>query len=147
VDLAQRIDQLMPRVFELSEFLTQRIAVEDVGASFPRRVAYHPTCHSLRGLKLGDGPLRLLQKVRGLELVGLPGAEVCCGFGGTFAVKNRAVSEAMGADKVDAVIASGADVCTAVDTSCLMQIEGALRRRRAAVRTVHLAEILDASDG
>jgi L-lactate dehydrogenase complex protein LldE len=130
------------RVFELSEFLVGGLGVEDVGATFPHRVTYHPTCHSLRVTKVGDAPLQLLRAVRGLELVELPEAKECCGFGGTFAVKNADVSSAMLADKCDAVLATGAGVCTAVDGSCLMQIGGGLSRRRAGVRTMHLAEIL-----
>ena len=133
---------LASRVFEFSEFLVSHLGVEDVGASFPHRVTYHPTCHSLRVTKVGDAPLRLLRAVRGLELVELPEAAECCGFGGTFAVKNADTSSAMLADKCAAVVATGAEVCTAVDNSCLMQIGGGLARRSAAVRTMHLAEIL-----
>jgi L-lactate dehydrogenase complex protein LldE len=131
-----------PAVYELSELLVGRLGVEDVGATFPHRVAYHPTCHSLRVARVGDAPLRLLRAVRGLELVDLPDATECCGFGGTFAVKNADTSAAMVADKCDAILASGAEVCTAVDGSCLLQIGGALARRQAPVRTMHLAEIL-----
>ena len=133
---------LASRVFELSEFLVSHEGVEDVGAYFPHRVTYHPTCHSLRVTKVGDAPLRLLRAVRGLELVELPEAEECCGFGGTFAVKNAETSTAMLADKCQAVLSTGAEVCTAVDSSCLMQIGGGLARQRAGVRTLHLAEIL-----
>jgi L-lactate dehydrogenase complex protein LldE len=130
------------RVFELSEFLIAKLGVEDVGAYFPHRVTYHPTCHSLRVARVGDAPLRLLIAVRGLELVELPAADECCGFGGTFAVKNADTSAAMLADKCSAVLSTGAEVCTAVDGSCLMQIGGGLSRQRAGVRTMHLAEIL-----
>jgi L-lactate dehydrogenase complex protein LldE len=129
-------------VFELSELLVHRLGVEDVGAAFPRRVAYHPTCHSLRVTRVGDAPLRLLRNVRGLELAELPGAEECCGFGGTFAVKNAEVSSAMLADKVRAVLDTGAEVVCAADNSCLMHIGGALSRQRTGVRTAHLAEVL-----
>jgi L-lactate dehydrogenase complex protein LldE len=135
-------DALGPRVFELSEFLVRQLEVEDVGASFPHRVTYHPTCHSLRVTRVGDAPLRLLRAVRGLDLVPLPDASECCGFGGTFAVKNADTSTAMLADKCRAVLDTGAEVCTAVDPSCLMQIGGGLARQRAGVRTMHLAEIL-----
>jgi L-lactate dehydrogenase complex protein LldE len=131
-----------PPVYELSEFLTGPLGVEDVGAYYPHRVTYHPTCHSLRSLKVGDAPLRLLRAVRGIDLVELPEAAECCGFGGTFAVKNADTSVAMGNDKVDDVLASGADVLTAGDTSCLMHIGGLLSRRRSPVRVMHLAEIL-----
>jgi L-lactate dehydrogenase complex protein LldE len=131
-----------PPVLELSELLVDRIGVEDVGAVYPRRVAYHPTCHSLRGLRVGDRPLRLLRAVEGLELVEHAGAEECCGFGGTFAVKNAATSAAMLEDKCDALAASGAEVVCALDNSCLMQIGGGLSRRGQQLRTVHLAQIL-----
>jgi L-lactate dehydrogenase complex protein LldE len=131
-------------VYELSELLVHRLGVDDVGASFPGRVAYHPTCHSLRVTRVGDAPMRLLRNVRGLELAELPGAEECCGFGGTFAVKNADTSSAMLADKCASIEQAGADVCTAVDGSCLLQIGGGLSKRRSRVRTVHLAEILAA---
>jgi L-lactate dehydrogenase complex protein LldE len=134
--------EIAPRVFELSEFLVGQLGIEDVGASFPHRVTYHPTCHSLRLVRVGDAPTRLLRAVRGLELVDLPDATECCGFGGTFAVKNADTSAAMLADKCQAVLATDAEVITAVDGSCLMQIGGGLSRMQAGVRTMHLAEIL-----
>ena len=130
------------RIFELSDFLVRVLGVEDVGAVFPHVVTYHPTCHSQRVAKVGDAPLRLLRAVRGLELVDLPQAEECCGFGGTFAVKNADTSLAMLADKCDRTAATGAEFCAAVDPSCLLHIGGGLRRRGSAVRTIHLAEIL-----
>ncbi|HZO33632.1 MAG TPA: (Fe-S)-binding protein, partial [Gaiellaceae bacterium] len=129
-------------VYELSELLVRRLEVDDVGAAFPHRVAYHPTCHSLRVTRVGDAPLRLLRNVRGLELAELERADECCGFGGTFAIKNADTSSAMLADKCDAVEASGAAVCTALDGSCLLQIGGGLSRRGSSVRTLHVAEIL-----
>ena len=134
--------RIAPHVYELSEFLVRRLGVEDVGAYFPHRVTYHPTCHSLRVAKVDDAPLRLLRAVRGLDLVELPDAEECCGFGGTFSVKNADTSTAMVTDKCRAVLATEAEVCTAVDGSCLMQIGGSLSRLRSGVRTMHLAEIL-----
>ncbi len=143
--LAQAVAALAPRVHELSELLVDVLGVEDVGARFPHRVAYHPSCHGLRTLRLGERPLRLLRAVRDIELVELADARECCGFGGTFAIKNADTSIAMLDDKVAAVLASGADVCTGGDSSCLMHIGGALRRR-SAVRTVHLAEILAATE-
>ncbi|HEY6031165.1 MAG TPA: (Fe-S)-binding protein, partial [Gaiellaceae bacterium] len=133
---------VLERVFELSEFLVYRLVVDDVGASFPHRVTYHPTCHSLRVTRVGDAPLRLLRRVRGLELVELPRARECCGFGGTFSIKNADTSSAMVADKCEAVDATGAEFCTALDGSCLLQIGGALSRAGAAARPIHLAEIL-----
>ena len=138
--------ELASRVFELAEFLVKRLGLEDVGAYYPHRVTYHPTCHSLRVLRVGDAPLRLLRAVRGIDLVELGDAEECCGFGGTFAVKNPDVSAAMLTDKIAHVLSTEAEVCTAGDSSCLMHIGGGLARQRAGVRTVHLAEILASTD-
>ncbi|MEO7913132.1 MAG: (Fe-S)-binding protein [Roseiflexaceae bacterium] len=140
--LIEAVAALTPRVFELSEFLVKRLGVEDVGAYYPHRVTYHPTCHSLRILHVGDAPLRLLRAVRGIDLVELPNADQCCGFGGTFAVKNADTSLAMLSDKLRCILDTRAEVCAAADNSCLMQIGGALSRQRAGVRPVHLAEIL-----
>jgi L-lactate dehydrogenase complex protein LldE len=140
--LTAAVEELLPRVFEFSEFLTRRLGLEDVGAAYPHRVTYHASCHGLRNLELGDGPLRLLKAVRGIDLVPIAGLEQCCGFGGTFAVKNAEVSSAMLAEKTNAVLNTRAEVCTACDNSCLMHIQGALHRQRTGVRTVHLAEIL-----
>lgn len=142
VALARRAEAVAERTFELSEFLVDRLGVVDVGARFPHRVTYHPTCHSLRMLRVDDKPLRLLRAVAGIDLVELPAAEQCCGFGGTFALKNAAVSTAMLADKMRHVQATGAQVLTAGDSSCLMHIGGGLSRLQVGVRTVHLAEIL-----
>jgi L-lactate dehydrogenase complex protein LldE len=136
-----------PPVYELSELLVDVLGVEEVGAYYPHRVTYHPTCHSLRALRLGDRPLRLLRAVRGIELVELPDARECCGFGGTFAVKNADVSTAMLSDKVRGVLDTGAEAVCAVDSSCLMHIGGALRRGRTGVRPVHLAEVLASTEG
>ena len=140
--LEARVATVAPRVLELSEFLVDTLGITDVGASFPHAVAFHPTCHSTRLLGVGDRPRRLLEAVDGLRLVELQHAESCCGFGGTFAVKNADTSVAMGSDKVDDVIASGAEVLTAGDTSCLMHIGGLLSRRGSPIRVMHLAEIL-----
>lgn len=140
--LARHVGKLAPRVLELTEFLVKRMGVENVGASLDSRVTYHPTCHSLRSLHLGDAPLRLLGAVRGIDLVELPRADECCGFGGTFSIKNADTSNAILDDKIEAVLESGAQIVTAVDTSCLAQIGGALSRRRIDVQTRHIAEIL-----
>jgi L-lactate dehydrogenase complex protein LldE len=143
---AADVADLVPRVLELSEFLVDRLGVDDVGAYFPHRVTYHPTCHGLRGLGLGDRPLSLLRGVRGLDLVELPDAAECCGFGGTFAVKNHEVSAAMLADKLNCIAGTGAEVCTAGDNSCLMHIGGGLARIGSGTRALHLAEILAATE-
>ncbi|MDQ3870491.1 MAG: (Fe-S)-binding protein [Chloroflexota bacterium] len=142
--LADRVAEVAPRVYDLSEFLVDVLGVIDVGASFPHPVTFHPTCHSMRLLRIGDRPQRLLAAVRGISLLPLPGADECCGFGGTFAVKNAGTSLAMGVDKVNAIAASGAEVVAAADTSCLMHIGGLLSRSRSRVRAMHVAEILAA---
>jgi L-lactate dehydrogenase complex protein LldE len=138
---------LGPRTYELSEFLVDVLGVTDVGASFPHRVTYHPTCHSLRMLRVGDRPLSLLRNVRGLRLLPLARANECCGFGGTFAVKNADTSVATGADKARDVANTGAEVLVAGDSSCLMHIGGLLSRQRSGVRVMHLAEVLASTEG
>jgi L-lactate dehydrogenase complex protein LldE len=130
------------RTWELSQFLTGVAGVVDVGSSFVGTVTYHPTCHSLRLLRVGDAPQRLLDAVPGLELAELADAEECCGFGGTFAVTNADVSAAMLDEKLAAIETSGADNVCACDSSCLMHIGGGLRRRGSRVRPLHLAQIL-----
>jgi len=145
--LALRAEAIAARTYELSELLVDVLGVEDVGATYAHRVTYHPTCHSLRMLRVADKPLRLLQQVRGLDLVELPEADSCCGFGGTFALKNADTSTAMLTDKVRHVLSTAAEVCTAGDSSCLMHIGGGLSRLRTGTRTVHLAEILASTGG
>ncbi len=140
--LARGVGEVAARVHDVSGLLVNVLGVVDVGAYFPYRVTYHPSCHSLRMLQVGDAPARLLRAVGGLELVDLPGADGCCGFGGTFALKNAATSAAMCADKVAAVRGTGAQVLCSADNSCLMHIGGALTRQRAGIPTKHLAEIL-----
>jgi L-lactate dehydrogenase complex protein LldE len=143
--LAAAAEQIAARTYELSEFVVDVLGVTDVGAYFPHRVTYHPTCHSLRLLRVGDRPLRLLRAVRGIDLVELPAADQCCGFGGTFALKNADTSTAMLADKMRHIVSTGADVLAAGDSSCLMHIGGGLTRLRTGTRAVHLAEILAAT--
>ena len=140
--LAVRAEAVAAQTFELSQLLVDVLRVTDVGASYPHRVTYHPTCHSLRMLRVGDKPLRLLRHVRGMTLIELPAADQCCGFGGTFAIKNADTSTAMLADKMRHVLSTGAEALTAGDASCLMHIGGGLSRLRSGTRTVHLAEIL-----
>ncbi|MEU9859761.1 (Fe-S)-binding protein [Streptomyces sp. NPDC047971] len=144
--LAAAVAPVVPKTYELTEFLVDVLGVTDVGAFYPRTVTYHPTCHGLRSLGLGDRPSRLLRAVKGLELVELPGAEECCGFGGTFAVKNPDVSAAMGADKVRSAVATGAEVLCAADNSCLMHIGGTMARLEVGMRPVHIAEILASTE-
>jgi len=144
--LADRARATASRTYELSELLVDVLGVDDVGAHFPHRVTYHPTCHSLRLLRVDDKPLRLLRKVRGIDLVDLPDADQCCGFGGTFAVKNADTSTAMLADKMRNVLGTGAEAVTAGDASCLMHIGGGLSRLRTGTRTLHLAEVLASTE-
>jgi L-lactate dehydrogenase complex protein LldE len=140
------LDSLAGRTYELTEFIVDVLGVTDVGAYFPHTVAYHPTCHSLRMLGVGNRPLSLLRAVRGLRLMELPHAEECCGFGGTFAVKNADTSVAMGSDKARHVVNSGAEVLVAGDNSCLLHIGGLLSRQRSGVRVMHLAEVLASTE-
>jgi Fe-S oxidoreductase len=140
--LAEKVAVVSPKVHELSEFLVDVLGVTDVGAYYPHRVTYHPTCHSLRMLRVGDKPLQLLRAVEGIDLVELPDAESCCGFGGTFALKNSETSVAMLQDKMAAVTDTGADTLCTSDNSCLMHIGGGLSRVASGVKTLHLAEIL-----
>jgi len=132
----------MPPVYELSEFLIDVLGVTDVGATFEHTVTYHPTCHSLRLLEVGDRPYRLLRSVRGLQLLELTDAQQCCGFGGTFALKNADTSSAMGHDKIEFVLDTGAEFLCASDASCLMHLSGIAAKEGAPVQTLHLAEIL-----
>ena len=156
--LHSRVEAMASRTFELTEFLVDRLGVEDVGARFPRRVTYHPTCHSFRSIQVEDFPIRLLKGVRDLKLVALPNATECCGFGGTFAAKNPDTSLAMMDDKIEAVLRSGAQILTTVDNSCLMHIAGGMKRKgllhegpkgsvHEGFQVMHLARILASTDG
>jgi L-lactate dehydrogenase complex protein LldE len=136
--------ELAPRVFEFSQFLLEVARVEDVGARFEEVVTYHDSCHALRELKIKDGPRRLLGNVRGLELREMDIAEECCGFGGTFSVKFPEVSGGMARTKIESILRTGANAVVSIDSSCLMQLQGALSRLEAPVRTLHLAEVLAA---
>jgi len=146
-ELLKQYEAVLPRIYELSEFLVDKLGVEDVGAYFPHRVTYHASCHSLRGLHLGEKPLRLLRKVKGIDLVELPNIDRCCGFGGTFSVKNAEVSSAMLTAKLQDLLSTKAEFATAVDNSCLMHQGGALHRQYAGMKTIHLAEILASTEG
>jgi L-lactate dehydrogenase complex protein LldE len=145
-ELRQQFAAMLPRVYELSEFLIDQLGVEDVGAYFPHRVTYHASCHGLRGLHLDDRPFRLMSKVRGMDFVPLDNLDRCCGFGGTFSVKNAEVSSAMLSTKLQDVLATRAEYCTALDNSCLMHLGGAMHRQFAGMKTIHLAEILASTE-
>jgi L-lactate dehydrogenase complex protein LldE len=142
--IAGKVANLLPRVFEFSELLVDKLNIVDVGAFYPHSVTLHPSCHSLRSLQVGDKPERLLRGVRGLTLTDLPNSDTCCGFGGTFAIKNAEVSVAILSEKIQSLLSTQAEVCTALDNSCLMHIGGALSRQRTGVKCLHLAEILAA---
>ncbi len=145
--LESRAKKLAERTLELSEFIVNILKLEDVGAYYPHRVTYHSSCHGLRTLALGDAPYRLLKNVRGLELMPLENSDSCCGFGGTFAIKNAETSTAMLSDKMRCILNTKANTCTGGDNSCLMQIGGGLSKMNTGVRTVHLAEILAQTEG
>jgi L-lactate dehydrogenase complex protein LldE len=140
--LQSEVAALLPRVYEFTELLVHRLAIEDVGAIYPHRVTYHSSCHSLRNLHLGDIPIRLLRNVRDLDLIPMEAPDLCCGFGGTFSIKNPDVSGAMLEEKLQYIKKTQAEVCTACDNSCLMHIGGAMHRQRARMRTEHIATIL-----
>ncbi len=144
--LRKEFAAFLPRVYELSEFLIDKLGLEDVGAYFPHRVTYHASCHGLRALHLGERPFRLLSKVRGLDLVPLANLDRCCGFGGTFSVKNADVSSAMLMVKLEDVLATGAEFCTGLDNSCLMHLGGAMHRQSAGMKTIHMAQILASTE-
>ncbi|HLY40763.1 MAG TPA: (Fe-S)-binding protein [Terracidiphilus sp.] len=144
--LRREFSALLPRIHELSEFLVDKLGVEDVGAYFPHRVTYHASCHGLRAIHLGDRPFRLLSKVRGLDLAPLPNLDRCCGFGGTFSVKNAEVSSAMLSVKLQDVFSTKAEYCTALDNSCLMHLGGAMHRQYAGMKTIHMALILASTE-
>ncbi|MBI1895865.1 MAG: (Fe-S)-binding protein [Acidobacteria bacterium] len=133
---------LAPRVYEFSRFLTEVAGAEDVGARMDAVATYHDSCHALRELHIKDAPRRLLRKVRGLELREMDIADECCGFGGTFSVKFADVSGAMARTKIDSIARTGAGLVVSIDSSCLMQIQGALSRAGLPIRTLHLAEVL-----
>lgn len=140
--LISRTIEITTKIYEFSQYLTEVLGVIEIGSVFAHRVTYHPTCHSLRSLQVYDSAIRLLQGVCGLELVDLPQAEQCCGFGGTFSVKNQPVSTAMLSDKLSNIDSTKAEVVVAADNSCLMHIGGGLKRNGMGVSVIHLAEVL-----
>jgi L-lactate dehydrogenase complex protein LldE len=137
-----RAHALEHKTFELAEFLVKRLDSTGLNVRLDARVTFHDSCHALRGLRLHDEPRQLLHGVSGLELVEMNPGDVCCGFGGTFAVDFADISSAMAGDKVDAIERTGADYVVSSDVSCLMQIGGLLRRRGSRVQPLHLAELL-----
>ena len=150
--LAKNAETVATRTYELSEFLTDVLgitnAAEQLGSYFPHAVTYHPSCHGMRLLRLGDRQADLLKSVDGIDYRELPDASECCGFGGTFSIKNPDVSGAMVDEKIANIEKTGASLCTGGDASCLMHIGGAMNRRGTTtddgtpVTTLHFAEIL-----
>lgn len=144
--LAQQAEAVAGNTYELSQLLTDVLGVTDaaeqLGSWFPHTVTYHPSCHGMRLLRLGDRQKDLVRSVEGVEFTELPDAEECCGFGGTFSFKMPEVSAAMAEEKIDNIVATGAGLCTGGDVSCLMHLGGAMSRRGTGVKTVHFAEIL-----
>ncbi|MGA2599441.1 MAG: (Fe-S)-binding protein [Bryobacteraceae bacterium] len=141
-DMRKRASEIGARVYEFSQFLTEVAKVDDVGARYDATVTYHDSCHALRELKIKDGPRRLLANVKGLTLLEMEAAQECCGFGGTFSVKFPEISGAMARTKMDSIVKTGASTVVSIDSSCLMQLEGAIRRAGLPIRTMHLAEVL-----
>ena len=141
-----RAERVSGRIFELSQFLVNVLGVEDVGASFRGRVTYHDSCHLLRELGVSSEPRGLINSVRGVEFVEMERADTCCGFGGTFSVKYPEISSAIAEEKVKSIENCEAATVVSCDSSCLMQIDGLLKRRGSGVRCIHLAELLASSE-
>ena len=141
-EMKKRAERVGERCFEFSQFLVDVLQVESVGASFQGRVTYHDSCHLLRELGVSRAPRKLIEAVSGIEFVELEGSDVCCGFGGTFAVKYPEISNAMAADKAANIRRSGANTVVTCDAGCLMQTAGFLSRQGSEVRCLHLAELL-----
>lgn len=137
------LKQIQKNIFELSEFITNVLMVEEIqGAKFPHRVTYHDSCSALRELQIKDNPRELLKKVEGLELMEMNHTETCCGFGGTFAVKYESISVGMGEQKVNHALETGAEYIVSTDVSCLMHLDGYIGKNNLPIRTIHLADVL-----
>ena len=141
--LHKRMKEVADRTYEFSQFLVNVLGVNDVGASFHGKATYHASCHLLRELGATNESIDLIKSVEGLEFIAVENASVCCGFGGTFSVKYPEISEAMIGKKLDTIQSSGADIVVANDSGCLMQLKGAMSRRKLRARAIHLAELLD----
>ena len=140
--IGDRVAAVAARTYDISEFIVDVLGITDVGAYFPHRVTYHPSCHSVRIAKVGDKPMQLLKAVHGITVLDLPNSEPCCGMGGTFSLKNPDMSVAMASDKARNVASTGAEYLVAGDNLCLLNISGVLNRTRAGVKPIHLVEIL-----
>jgi L-lactate dehydrogenase complex protein LldE len=140
--LQEQLHEITSKIYEFSDFLVNVLGITDLGVSFPHKVTYHDACHLLRELKIKQAPRDLIRQVRGIELVEMDRSEDCCGFGGTFSVKYPEISTAMVEDKAAAIVQTGAEYVVANDSSCLMQIDGYLRRNHMAAKPIHLADLL-----
>ncbi|WP_018757179.1 (Fe-S)-binding protein [Paenibacillus terrigena] len=140
--MIEKAMQLQEKTYEFTQFLVQVLGVKDVGAVFPHKVTYHPSCHGSRLLGIKEEPLTLMENVKGMELIPLPFAEDCCGFGGTFAVKMSEISAAMVSEKAQHVLESEAEVLVGLDMGCMMNISGNLMYQGKPIRVMHLAELL-----
>src|SRR5581483_3765997 len=137
-----KVERLVNKWYEFSEFLVKVLKVEDVGARFPHKVTYHDSCHLLRELGIEDPPRKLIRSVQAIDFVELQDYKLCCGFGGTFSVKFPEVSVAMGEDKLRAIVQTGAEYVVANDGGCLMHLGGLIHRKGLPIKTMHLAELL-----
>jgi len=140
--LLEMVDLLSSRTYEFSEFLVNVLKVDDVGATYNGRVTYHDSCHALRELRVQNEPRKLIKSVKGVDFVEMKFPDTCCGFGGTFSVKFPDVSVSILDEKIESIIESGADTVVSTDMGCLMQIGGAINRRKLPVKTIHIAELL-----
>ncbi|MDJ0624230.1 MAG: (Fe-S)-binding protein [Desulfocapsaceae bacterium] len=144
LELRMRVKEIGNRCYEFSEYLTDVLGAVNIGAEFPGKVTYHDSCHLLRGLGIREQPRKLLNNVAGLELIEMNDSDICCGFGGTFSVNYPEISTALVDEKIDNILASGADYVVGCDVSCLMNIKGRLSRRGENVKVKHIAEVLAA---
>jgi len=134
--------QLVKNIFEFTDFMVNILKVDDVGATFNAKVTYHDSCAALREYGIKDEPRKLLSKVKGLELVEMKDAHMCCGFGGTFAVKHEPVSTAMAEQKIENALETGAEYIVSTDSSCLMHLEGFIKKHKIRLKTIHIIDVL-----
>ena len=138
----RRAKQVAAKTYELTEYLVDILGVQDLGARYDGKITYHDSCHLLRNLRIQSQPRKLLSKVSGAEFIEMHDSDRCCGFGGSFSFKYAEISTAMVADKVNNIIATGADTVVGCVMGCLMNIQGMLSRMGSAIKTMHIAQIL-----
>jgi L-lactate dehydrogenase complex protein LldE len=134
--------QLQSHIYEVSDFLVNQLKVTDVGAVFPHKVTYHDACAALREYGIKEEPRALLSQVKGLELIEMEESETCCGFGGTFAVKHEPISVAMGQQKLEFAVATGAEYVVSTEASCLMHLQGIIDKEKLPIKTIHIVDLL-----